>query len=465
MSTVDQPANDAVKNGVVKKAMVRKALAKTAAETALADIFSTVKSTLPGDGGVKVRREEAFERFVAQGLPHRRVESWHYTDLRTLLREAAPLAEQPDVVALGRAARAGASLASLDVRRLYMVNGFFADEISDLSGLEEGLTIRPLSQALSEGDAQLAAHLGRTVPSDDAALALNMALMSDGLVVHVAAGAQVQRPLAVIHVTTGDAPMAVFTRSLVVLEQGAGLSLIETHEGPDGLAYQVNTALELVVGEEARLSRVKLTHEGDAALHVSSVLMSVAARARPALANFNSGGAVVRNQTMTQLAGESIDAWFGGVSLLNARQQTDTLLEVEHQAPGSESRENFRAVLDGAARDSFQGRIVVKQAAQKTDARMMSRALLLSDRAEANNKPELEIFADDVQCAHGCTTGELDQQVKFYLMARGIPEKEAEALLIQAFVGEVLEGIAHEDLRAVLSEATRNWLRKRGEDE
>lgn len=147
--------------------------------------------------------------------------------------------------------------------------------------------------------------------------------------------------------------------------------------------------------------------------------------------------------------------------MLSNQQHSDTSLAVEHLAPNCESRENFRAVLDGRARDVFQGRIAVRREAQKTDARMMTRALLLSDTAEADNKPELEIFADDVQCAHGCTTGNLDEQVKFYLMARGIPEKEAEALLIQAFVGEVLDTIENEGVRDALIEATRVWLKDR----
>ncbi len=436
-------------------------LMKTAAELALADAFATHKSRLPGDAAVAARRVAAFAAFAATGLPHRRVESWKYTDLRTLLRDAPPLAPLPTPEQVAGAAAACPMLAGMDLRRLYVVNGAFAPDISDLAGLESGLTITSLASALAGGDALVATHLGRTVPSTDAALALNTAFMGDGLVISVAPGAVVTRPLHLVFVATEPAAVAMFTRSLVVLGEGARLSLVESHEGPSGATYQINTALEAVVGDGAQLDRLKLTLEGAEALHISTLLAQVGVSATFANTNFTIGGAMVRNQMLVQLDGAGTEASIGGVSLLAGKQHSDTLLAMEHIAPHCQSREQFRAVVDGAAQDIFQGRISVRPGAQKTDARMMSRALLLSDTAESDNKPELEIFADDVQCGHGCTTGSLDQQVKFYLMARGIPEKEAEALLIQAFVGEVIDGIAHEGVRAALTEATRTWLIER----
>jgi Fe-S cluster assembly protein SufD len=171
---------------------------------------------------------------------------------------------------------------------------------------------------------------------------------------------------------------------------------------------------------------------------------------------------VVRSQLFLTLAGEGTVADVQQASLLAGRQHADTTLTIDHAAAGSQSREVFKAVVDDEARAVFQGKIAVQPGAQQTDARMMARALLLSDDAVANCKPELEIFADDVQCGHGTTTGALDDQLKFYLMARGIPAKEAEALLIQAFVGEVLDAVAREDLRDALSQAMTDWLKARG---
>jgi Fe-S cluster assembly protein SufD len=182
------------------------------------------------------------------------------------------------------------------------------------------------------------------------------------------------------------------------------------------------------------------------------------ARAQVSDFAFVTGGRVVRNQLFVRCGGAGTALRLGGASLLKGRQHGDTTLLVDHVAGGCEAREIYKSVLDGASRGVFQGKIIVRPQAQKTDARMMARALLLSDEAEADNKPELEIFADDVQCGHGATSGALDPNLKFYLMSRGIPEKEAEALLIQSFVGEAVDTVRHEAVRNALMAATAQWL-------
>jgi Fe-S cluster assembly protein SufD len=435
---------------------------RTHAELALADLFDAAKRSLPGDSRVAASRAAAFASFAAAGLPHRRVEAWRYTDLRNLMRDARPLAAPPDAASITRAANAGAMLAGLGCRRLVVVDGVLAPELSDLAGLESGLTVGSMGQALASGDLAVLGHLGKVFPTEDAALALNTALMGDGVVIRLAPGAIVERPIHLAFVTTGDKPAAIFTRSLAVLGNGARVMLIETHEGPERSPYQVNTALEVVIDDLAQLDHVKVTREGDAALHVASLLAALGARAHFNAFGFTTGGAVVRNQLFVRLAGEGTLARLGGASLLTGRQHADTTLVVDHAAAACESRQVFKPVLDGEARSVFQGRITVARGAQKTDARMMTRALLLSEAAEADSKPELEIFADDVQCGHGATAGTLDDELKFYLMARGIPAPEAEALLIEAFVGEAVEAIGHEGVREVLMQATRSWLGSRG---
>ena len=217
-----------------------------------------------------------------------------------------------------------------------------------------------------------------------------------------------------------------------------------------------------MVGDEAQVDHFKITREGNAAVHVATLLANIGARAKYNELDLMAGGAVVRNQLFVLLAGEATEANLRGLSLLADRQHADTTLAVDHAAAGSRSRETFKSVVDDEARAVFQGKIAVRPQAQQTDAKMMTRALLLSDLAEADGKPELEIFADDVQCGHGATTGTLDDQLKFYLMARGIPEKQAEALLIQAFAGELIETIEHEDIRDALMDATLGWLGQRG---
>ena len=431
---------------------------KTAAETALAASFATAKRALPGAAAITALREHAFRRFETEGLPHRRVEEWKYTDLRALMRDAKPLAGVPDAAARARAERASAMLDSIEARRIVFVDGAFVPELSDLARLEAGLTVRSTAQMLAAGDPQLLAHLGQVVPTDDVAVALNTAFMGDGAVIHVADGATLARPIHLVFVNAGSAAAAVFVRSLVVIGKGARAMLVESHVGQDASEDQVNAVLELKVGDEAHVDHIKITGEGAGALHVSTLMAAIGAHARFNEFLFTTGAEVARNQVFVRFDGEGTIAGIRGATLLKGRQHTDTTLVADHAVAGCTSREVFKSVLDDEGRSVFQGKIIVRPHAQQTDAKMATHALLLSETAEADNKPELEIFADDVQCGHGATSGDLDEDLLFYLRARGIPAKEAEALLIQAFVGEAVEGIEHAGLRDALMEQVVAWL-------
>jgi Fe-S cluster assembly protein SufD len=430
---------------------------RTAAESALAAEFATARDSLPGADAVAELRDQAFRRFEAGGLPSRRVEEWKYTDLRALMREARPLARLPGADEKCRAAEANALLASFEARRIVFVNGTLVPELSDLSDLEPGLSIRSTASALDACEARALARMGRHLPDADTAFALNTAFMRDGAVIDIAAGIALARPIHVVFVTAGKEPAAVFTRSLVTIGKGARAMLVESHAGSN--EYQVNTALELDVGDEAHVDHVKITGAGD--LHVSTLVASIGARSRFNEFLFTTGGTVVRNQIFVRFAGAGTIAGLRGASLLKGDQHVDNTLFVEHAAEACTSRELFKCVLDGKSRGVFQGKIIVRPGAQKTDAKMATHALLLSETAEADNKPELEIFADDVQCGHGATSGALDEDLLFYLRARGIPQGEAEALLIQAFVGEAVEGIEHAGLRDTLMEHVVAWLNAR----
>jgi len=434
---------------------------KSGAELALAEAFAAAKAKLPGDGPVAVLREAAFKRFDASGLPTWRAEQWHYTDLRTLLRDAKPLAGPPDEAAKNRAKDAGKLIGDMDARRVVFVDGVFAPDLSDLDNFSKGLTIRSMAEALTAGDALATAHLGKVVTAaQEGVVALNTALMRDGALIHVAKGATLERPIHLVFAATGDKPASVFTRSLVVIEPGARAMLVESHDAAAG--HHVNTALELIIGDNAHVDHIKITGGPADLAHVSSLMVAIGANARFNDFIFNIGGGLVRNQLFLRFDGEGALAGLRGASLLKGKQHGDNTLVVDHKAGGCQSREMFASVLDDQSRGVFQGKIIVQPHAQHTDAKMMTRALLLSEDAEADNKPELEIFADDVQCGHGATTGALDEDLKFYLMARGIPEHEAEALLVQAFVGEAVEGIEHAGLRDALMEQVVAWLKARG---
>jgi len=428
---------------------------KTPAEQALSAAFTGARAKLPGKGGIASLRADAFKQFEALGLPHRRVEEWKYTDLRALMREAYPLPPPPDRAAKQRAKDAGKILAGIECRRLTFVDGMFAPDLSDLAG-EPGLTIGSMAEALAKGDALVAEHVGKTFATDDPAVALNAALMGDGAVISIRKDAAIERPIHLVFATGTDKPSSVFIRSLIVVGEGAKVTIVEDHDSGDA---QVNAALELVVGDKAQVDYFKLTRGG--AVHVASLLAAVGADASFNTFAFTSDVNVVRNQNFIRFSGENTKAGIRGASLLRGKQHADTTLLIEHAAGHCVSREQFKSVLDDSAHGVFQGKIVVKPHAQKTDAKMMTRSLLLSDEAEADNKPELEIFADDVVCGHGATTSAPDKGLKFYLMSRGISEPEAEALLIQAFIGEVVEEIDNESIREALMNAAIAWMGNR----
>ena len=427
---------------------------KTTAEQALTSAYEGARAALPGKGAVAVLRDEAFKRFDASGLPHRRVEEWKYTDLRALMRDALPLAAPADAAAKAKAKDAGKVFASVDCRRLVFVDGGFVPELSDLTP-EPGLTIGSMAEALAKGDALVAAHVGKVFETDDVAVALNTALMGDGAVIHVAADTRLERPIHLVF-ASGETPSSAFIRSLIVVDKGAQAIIAESHENN---ASQVNCALELVIGDNAQVEYFKATQTRG--LHVASLLLTVGAKASFNTFALNSDASLVRNQSFVRFAGEGSTGALRGVNLLRGKEHVDTTMLIEHAAGHCASREQFKSVLDGQSHNVFQGKIVVKPHAQKTDTKMMTRALLLSDEAEADNKPELEIFADDVVCGHGATAGALDPGLKFYLMSRGIDDKQAEALLIQAFIGETIEEVAREGFRDALMTAALSWLETR----
>jgi Fe-S cluster assembly protein SufD len=438
------------------------ALAKNETGRALSDSFAVARDRLPGTGKVAEARSAAFEAYDRVGLPHRRIEDWKYTDLRALMREVLPLAPAPDAAALTRAAAAVKLQAIKGVRRLVLVDGVFAPKLSELDGLEKGVAVGTLRGVLESGEAALQAQL-LTLDNANPMVALNSAMMTDGVVIQIANGVVLTQPLQIIHVTTGTTPTAMFTRSLLRLGKDAGVTLVESYIAADGAkTYQAHDSLVIAIGDNSRLDHVRLVEDSREAVNISSAVITLGAHAHFNTFGMTSGAAVSRYQASIAFAGEHSSVETNGVNLLNGRQHADTSLFMDHAVPHCTSREVFRAVADDRGHSVFQGRIIVRPHAQKTDAKMMTRALLLSDEAEADNKPELEIFADDVTCGHGATTGALDESLLFYLRARGLSEKEAQALLIQAFVGEAIESIVNDDLRELAIAAAQRWLEARG---
>lgn len=440
---------------------------RTAAEQTLIGAYAALKASTGVTVPLDDLRAQGFTRFEATGLPHRRVEDWKYTDLRVMMREARPLAGAPDASTLLAAKVALGDLPRIGGSRIVMVDGHFSADLSDLSSLAEGVTVSPLIASLAERP-DLAQHLaGSAAAQANTAFALNAAFLTDGVLVEVAAGADIGHVLDLVSLTSAGAARLVNARVLVLVGEGASVGLVETHVGPAGTDYQKNSVIQVVVGDGATVEHGRRQLEGDKALHISTLETSIGAEAHFDTLTLTTGAAVSRSQLFTRFVGENARATLRGVTMLRGRQHADTSLLMDHAVPHCESRELFKHILDNEAHGVFQGKIIVQPDAQKTDGRMMSQTIMLAEGPSMDNKPELEIFADDVACAHGCTCGELDGDLMFYLKARGIPHKEAEALLVEAFAREAIEDFGEgplgvvEELREAMLSAVTDWMRAR----
>jgi Fe-S cluster assembly protein SufD len=432
---------------------------RTAAEAGLGQLFDRLKGGLPGDVAV---REEALAGFAARGLPHRRIEEFKYTDLRALMREAHPPAERPGPADLATAFGQARAFAEVGAARLTFVNGHFATELSELAALPAGIDATTLGDALSARHPLLPLIGAVALARDNPVVALNTAFMADGVVIRVPAGLVVEQPVHLRFLNVSPAAFSTATRILVVVEEGASITILESHEGPSGLSYQPNGMVEFVADDRSTVRHVRLNAEGANALALSTVTAKLGAEVSFNSLNVVVGSSVSRHQVFATFVGEGSRARFDGASMLGARQHADATLVIDHAVPHCISREMFKTVLDGESVGVFQGKIIVRPHAQKTDGAMKSNALLLGAGATMNNKPELEIFADDVVCGHGATCGALDEDLLFYLKSRGLPPPEAESLLVQAFLGEAIEGVEHEGAREALVGVIEGWLRARG---
>lgn len=437
------------------------AVLKTKAEQALTEAFAGAKAELPGGPEVRKVRTEAIGRFGALGLPHRRIEAWKYTDLRNVMKEALPVGPRkaPRVSAADLAMALG-PLAGVDAQRVVFVDGHFAAEHS---APQQGgdVTVTALASVL--GSDEQAADLLRVEGRDeDAVLALNAAYAADGAVVDIAGGAKLDQPLLLVFVRAAAEPHFVAARNVVRVGDGAEATIIEAFVTLPGAAKesQVNTATKIVVGKAADVSHVKCTLELGGGTHLANWLIDLGGDADYRGFHFTSGTALARHQIGVTFKAPGGKLDLSGAFLARGGEHIDTTLVVDHAVPGCTSRELFKGVLDGHARGVFQGKVIVRPDAQKTDGKQMAQVLMLSPDTEFDSKPELEIYADDVVCGHGSTSADLDEGLLFYCQSRGIPEGQARALLIESFIGEALEKVVREDLREALAALARSWLDK-----
>jgi len=406
-----------------------------------------------GPAWLPALRQRAFDRFHALGFPTTRNEDWHFTSV-------TPIAERRfKAIKAAPTTLTGADLAPFLIdaawHRLVFVNGRFEPALSQFAGLPAEVQVSTLSEALREQPEWVQAHLGSLAAFDEAAFtALNTAFVQDGVVVHVPVEETVDVPLHILHVTDAQAHgAAIHPRLLVVADRASAITVVEQFVEIGTSEHLVNAVAEIVVADGARVAHYKLQREGSAAFHVGTVQATQGRDAAFHSFSFAEGAALSRTNIYTKLTGVNGEARLNGLYVLDGDQHADHQTFVEHIAEACASRELYKGILDGASHGVFNGKVYVDPEAQKTDGKQTNKALLLSEQARVDTKPQLEIFADDVKCTHGATVGRLDALPLFYLKSRGISADNAKALLTYAFAAEVLETIEVEALRLELERA------------
>ena len=391
-----------------------------------------------GPDWLRASRDEAMQRFARNGFPTTRHEDWKFTNI-TPITDTAFETSGPEPTAAQVASHIYAEASPFVA---VIAAGRFAPGLSSLDGLPDGVFVGSLAQGLATLPDRLQPALGQLAVGDHPFAWLNMGLFEDGVLVHLKPGVVLERPIQ-IHVASdaGSHSTVAHPRILISAGENSQVSIIESYGGPEGQCYFTNAVTEVSVAPGAIVHHVKVQRESRKAFHVAGTFARLGRGSVFSSHNISLGGGLVRNDISAVLDGEGGEATLNGLYIADGDRLVDNHTVIDHAKAHCPSHEVYKGVLGGKARAVFNGKIFVREDAQKTNAKQTNKALLLSDDAQINTKPQLEIFADDVKCTHGAAIGQLDEGALFYLRARGIGKNEARDFLIRAFAGEVLQQV------------------------
>lgn len=413
--------------------------------------------TLPGTelGWLQQLRDKARAQFKRHGLPAKKVEDWKYTSLWSLSQEG--FSHDANAVSLDKTELAHVA-ALEDAYRFVIIDGRFSAELSELEGLDEGLSIKPLAEGLDNAQSMLGEQIDLEKPGLNA---INTMLMHDGLVLQVQAGKTISKPVELLVISTAEnQKLASHLRNLIQVEADAEVTLLEHYVSLADTEGFTNVVTEVKLDEKSTLNHFKLQHESLAHYHIATLASKQAAGSNWHTNNISLGGKLARNDIHSQLLGEEAHVTLDGLYLVTGEQHVDNHTRIDHAVPNTTSDEVYKGVLDGNSHAVFNGKVNVHKDAQKTDSSQSNKNLLLSRSCEIDTKPELEIYADDVKCAHGSTVGQIDEQHLFFLRARGLDETAARSLLTYAFAVDVLQRIKSAPMRQALSNVIEKRLPK-----
>ncbi|MDZ7363415.1 MAG: Fe-S cluster assembly protein SufD [candidate division KSB1 bacterium] len=414
--------------------------------------FDFFESKLNGRGAIPFHetRRAAISRFAELGFPTPRHEEWKYTNVAPLLRHKFKLAQEP--VHLTNAALAEFIFAGLPQNLLVLVNGRFAKELSHIESCVKGLVMGGLAQVLEHGDDLTGTYLGRYADyENETFIALNTAFADDGAFIRVPRNVVLDQPIHLLNISdAGKMSFVAHPRNLIIIGEGSQVQIIESYHALSNQAYFNNVVTEIVVEENALVDHVRIQNESRQAYHVAAREVHQAKGSVYSSISIDFGGALVRNNLNLRLKAENCEGNLFGFYMAAGQQLVDNHTLIDHAMPHCNSKEHYKGILDDKARGVFNGKVMVRPDAQKTNAYQSNQCLLLSNEAVINAKPQLEIFADDVKCSHGAAIGQLDEDAAFYLRSRGIGEKEANAMLQHAYASEVLDHIKIKPVREQL---------------
>jgi Fe-S cluster assembly protein SufD len=397
-------------------------------------------------------RKAGIASFAEQGFPTLKDEDWRFTNV-------APIANLPFKPMLDGSRDPAASemlahatFSKLGGNRLVFVNGHFAAELSVVGALPGGVKVSNLATALARDSALVEKHLGRYATGEgNAFAALNQAFFSDGVFIYVPGGVHIEEPIQLVFISSAKhAGDTIHPRNLIIADANSSVTVLENYLSAGNAAYFTNAVTEIVAGDNARIEHVKIQDEAADAYHIATIQGQFGRTSHVNVHSFAMGAKLSRNNIRAKLAGEGLECILNGLYLTKDEQLADHHMIVDHAQPHCASHEYFNGILDDKSKGVFHGRILVRQIAQKTDAKQTNKNLLLSDDATADTKPQLEIYADDVKCTHGATIGQLNDESIFYLRSRGIGTETARRMLIHAFAGEIIDRIRCEAARVEL---------------
>lgn len=418
----------------------------------LVEKFSQFEALLAQPKWLAPVRKAGLASFADQGFPTLQDEDWRFTNVAPIAKLNFQLAGEVSANGAETKLLDEAVFTKLPGHRLVFVNGFFCAKLSSIKPVASGVRIGNLSAALAKDSALIEKHLGKYAhTANNTFAALNQAFFTDGAFIFVPKGVEVAEPVQLIYISSAkNSGEVILPRNLVIAEANSKLTVVESYIATGNVAYFTNAVTEIFAGDNARVEHVKLQDEALNAFHIATIAGEFGRASNVSVHSIALGAKLSRNNIRTNFAGEGLECILNGLYLTKDEQLADHHMIVEHAQPHCASHEYFNGILDDKSKGVFHGRILVREIAQKTDAKQTNKNLLLSDDATADTKPQLEIYADDVKCTHGATIGQLNSESIFYLRSRGMSLDTAKQMLIHAFAGEIIERIKCEPAREVI---------------